>query len=68
MLLIKTDKQKDSTAKFFYDIAKVDFAALVITQITNPSGHKLWIIVLGILATIFPFAMAFILDGKEIER
>jgi hypothetical protein len=68
MFLIRTDKQKDSTAKFFYDIAKVNFAALVIAQIANPSGLKFWVVTLGILATVFPFIMAFILDGKEIER
>ncbi len=67
MILIKTDKQ-NNIAKFFYDIAKIDFAALVIAQIANPSGLKSWIVILGIMATLFPFTMAFILDGKEIER
>ena len=66
--MIRTEKQKDNTAKFFYDIAKIDFAALVIAQIANPSGLKLGIMILGILATVFPFIMAFILDGKEVER
>jgi hypothetical protein len=41
---------------------------MIKSQIANPSGLKFWIVILGILATVFPFIMAFILDGKEIER
>jgi len=64
--MIKTEKQKDNAAKFFYDVAKIDFAAMVIAQIANPLGFKLWVVILGIMATILPFMVAFILDGKEI--
>lgn len=67
MALIKTEKQKNNTAKFFYDIAKIDFAAMVVAQIVNPSALKLWILIMGILATFIPFIVAFTLDGKEIE-
>ncbi len=55
MTLIRTEKQKDNTAKFLYDIAKINFAALVIAQVANPSGLQFWILVMGILATIIPF-------------
>jgi hypothetical protein len=66
-VLITTEKQKDNLAKFFYDIAKIDFAALVVAHIANPSGLKIWIFVTGILATIIPLIVALNLDRKDIE-
>jgi hypothetical protein len=57
----------DNLAKFFYDIAKIDFAALVVAHIANPSGVKIWIFVMGILATIIPLIAALGLDRKDIE-
>lgn len=68
MLLIRSEKQKDNLAKFFYDLAKINFAALVIAQIASPSGFKFWILVMGILATIIPLIVGLTLDGKELER
>ena len=66
--LIRTEKQKDNTAKFLYDIAKIDFAALVVAQIASSSGLRFWILVMGILATIVPFMVGLVLDGKEITK
>ncbi|MBI5186441.1 MAG: hypothetical protein HZA01_12050 [Nitrospinae bacterium] len=66
-MVIRTNKQKDNFAKFLYDIAKIDFAAFIIAQVTNPSAIKEWVLVVGIFATILPLIAAIILDGKEIE-
>ncbi len=43
-----TEKQKNNLAKFFYDIAKIDFAALVVAQFANPANLKYWILIVGI--------------------
>ena len=63
-----TDKQKTNLAKFFYDIAKIDFAALVVAQFANPSNLKYWILIVGIIATIAPLIVALNLDKEEIKK
>ena len=60
-----TEKQKTNLAKFFYDIAKIDFVALVVAQFANPSNLKYWILIVGIIATIVPLLVGFILDKEE---
>ncbi len=60
-----TEKQKNNLAKFFYDIAKIDFAALVVAQFANPSNIRFWTLALGIISTIIPLLIALSLDRKE---
>lgn len=60
-----TEKQKNNLAKFFYDIAKIDFAALVVAQLANTSRIRFWTLFLGIIATIIPLVIALSLDRKE---
>ena len=68
MFLNMTEKQKTNLAKFFYDIAKIDFAALVVAQFANPSNLKYWILIVGIIATIIPLLVGFILNKEEVEK
>ncbi|TLD41851.1 MAG: hypothetical protein JETT_1868 [Candidatus Jettenia ecosi] len=63
-----TEKQRNNLAKFFYDIAKIDFAALVIAQLANSSHLKYWILIVGIIATIVPLFVGFILDKEENKK
>ena len=65
---IMTEKQKNNLAKFFYDIAKIDFAALVVAQFANPSNIRFWTVSLGIISTIIPLLIALSLDRKEGEQ
>ena len=60
-----TEKQKNNLAKFFYDIAKIDFAALVVAQFANPSNIRFRTLALGIISTIIPLLIALSLDRKE---
>ncbi|GAN35142.1 MAG: hypothetical protein DYG83_05360 [Candidatus Brocadia sp. AMX2] len=60
-----TEKQRSNLAKFFYDIAKIDFAALVVAQFTNPLNIRLWTLFLGIISTAIPLLIAYSLDRKE---
>ncbi|MGQ3684942.1 MAG: DUF6722 family protein [Candidatus Loosdrechtia sp.] len=59
------EKQKNNLIKFFYDIAKIDFAALVVAQFANPSKVRFWTLFLGIIATVIPLLIAYTLDRKE---
>ena len=65
---IMTEKQKNNLAKFFYDIAKIDFAALVVAQFANPSNLKYWILIVGIIATIVPIFVGLVIDKQETEK
>ena len=63
-----TEKQKTNLAKFFYDIAKIDFAALVVSQFANPSKIRFLALFLDIIATVIPLLIALRVDRKEIEK
>lgn len=63
-----TEKQKNNLAKFFYDIAKIDFAALVVAQFANPANLKYWILIVGIIATVTPIFVGLALDKQETEK
>ena len=63
-----TEKQKNNLAKFFYDIAKIDFAALVVAQFANPANLKYWILIVGIIATVIPIFVGLALDKQETEK
>ena len=68
MFINMTEKQKNNLAKFFYDIAKIDFAALVIAQFANPSRIRFWTLFLGIISTIIPLLIALSLDKKDAKN
>ncbi len=59
MMNITTEKQKDNLSKFFYDIAKINFATLVVAPFTHPGTMKTWVLASGIIATIVSFFIAF---------
>ncbi len=67
-MLIETENQKDNLAKFFYDIAKIDFAALLIARLSKFPELTILDFIWGILATIIPLIGALILNGKEIKQ
>ncbi len=62
------EKQKNNLAKFFYDIAKIDFAALVVAQFANTANLKYWILIIGIIATVIPVFVGLTLDKQETEK
>lgn len=68
ILWYMNEKQKNNLAKFFYDIAKIDFAALVVAQWANPSHLKYWILIVGIVATIVPLLVGIIMDKEENKK
>lgn len=67
MNLIKTEKQKDNTAKFFYNVSLVLLATTVIAPIAKPETLNLFSFIIGLIASILSFTFASILDGKEIK-
>jgi len=66
MRLVKNEPQKQNLAKFLYDIAKIIFGVIVVSQILKPQEFKVWIFISGIASMVIFFFLAYILDGKEI--
>lgn len=68
MRIIRTEKQKDNLAKFFWDMSKVAFTLLVISPFATAESFSL----LGLLAGIaVGFILAFVghfLDGREVLK
>jgi len=68
MGLIRTEKQKDSLAKFCYDIAKIILAITVISPIAKPESFQVVLFIGGFTVTILLFALGSLLDSKEVTK
>ena len=53
--------------KFLYDIAKIVFGTVVISQVFKPPEFRIWIFISGLITTVVFFLLAYILDGKELQ-
>jgi len=67
MALIKTEKQKDSMAKFSYDVAKIILAITVISPIAKPETFHLSLFIGGFVVTTLFFIFGYTLDAKEVK-
>ena len=65
--LIKNEIQKQNLCKFLYDIAKIVFGTVVISQVFKPPEFRIWIFISGLITTVVFFLFAYILDGKELQ-
>jgi len=64
MRILRTEKQKDNLAKFFWDDAKI---ALVLGPLTRPEVVQLWVIGLGVLSTLAFAVLGYLFDGMEVK-
>jgi len=67
MQILRTEKQKDNLAKFFWDDAKIALAALIVGPVARPETAEAWVIVLGILATLAFALLGYLFDGMEVK-
>lgn len=67
MRILRNEKQKDNLAKFFWDDAKIALAALVIGPVTKPEVVQLWVIGIGVLATLAFALLGCLFDGMEVK-
>jgi hypothetical protein len=68
MRIIRTDKQKDNLAKFFWDMAKVAFTLLVIGPFAKPEGLSSAGLLVGIAIGFVLVFMGHFLDGREVLK
>lgn len=65
MPLIRTEKQKDSLAKFLYDVAKIVLAIAVIGPTVSLPVFSYAALIGGLAVSGMTFVLAYYLDGKE---
>ena len=68
MRIIRTDKQKDNLAKFFWDMAKVAFTLLVVGPFAKPESTSVLGLLTGAGIGIVLSLWGYVLDGMEVQR
>jgi len=68
MRILRSEKQKDNLAKFFWDMAKVAFALLVIGPFAKPESISALGLFLGTGIGIVLALCGYILDGMEVQK
>lgn len=58
-----TQKQKESVAKYLYDVSKLSYTGLVLYGFLTESGPSLMPIVLGLFFGAVTFLIAYALEG-----
>ncbi|PIU83570.1 MAG: hypothetical protein COS68_03315 [Elusimicrobia bacterium CG06_land_8_20_14_3_00_38_11] len=59
-----TGKQRESLAKYLYDISKINFTVLVLGQIISQK-FILWIFITGMVSTIIFLIFGYLLEQEE---
>jgi hypothetical protein len=67
MKILRTEKQKDNLAKFFWDMSKVAFALLVAGPFARPESLSLAGLVIGIAIGFVLAWLGYFLDGMEVS-
>ena len=67
MNIIRTDKQKDNLAKFFWDMAKVAFTLLVVAPFAKPESVSALGLLVGSGIGVILGLWGYILDGMEVR-
>jgi hypothetical protein len=68
MRIIRTEKQKDNLAKFFWDMSKVAFTLLVIGPFATPGGVSSGGLLIGIVIGFLLSLWGYLLDGMEVSK
>jgi hypothetical protein len=66
--LVRTGKQKDNVAKFFWDMAKVAMTLFVIGPFASPERVGIVGAALGLVVTLALAATAYMIDGTEVSQ
>ena len=68
MKLLRTEKQKDNLAKFFWDMSKVAFTLLVVSRVVAAEGFRLPGLVAGIAVEFVLVFLGHFFDGREVLK
>lgn len=67
MRILRSEKQKDNVAKFFWDMAKVAFAVQVVTPLAKPEAIQTVSLAVGIIAGFVLALVGYVFDGMEVR-
>lgn len=62
---VRTEKQKENLAKFFWDIAKVEFALFVIGPWAKPESISSIALAAGVMIGVALALLGYIIDGRD---
>jgi len=65
--ILRSEKQKDNLAKFFWDMAKVSFAVQVLTPLAKPEALQGFSLAVGFTAGFMLALTGYLLDGMEVQ-
>ena len=68
MKIIRTEKQKDNSAKFFWDMAKVAFTLFVIGSFATPESFSWARLLTGTALGFLLALLGYFLDGTEVSK
>ena len=67
MVVVRTNAQKENIAKFFWDMAKINFGALVIGPLARGEDFRLRSIALGVIVGMLLCIGGYLFDGMEVD-
>jgi hypothetical protein len=67
MRIIRTEKQKDNLAKFFWDMAKVILTLVFVTPLAQTGGLNFRQGAVGLSATFLLGLAGWLIDGQEVQ-
>jgi hypothetical protein len=68
MKILRTEKQKDNLAKFFWDMSKVTFTLLVVGPFARPESFSSAGLLVGIAIGLILAWLGHFLDGMEVLK
>ena len=67
MRIVRTEKQKDNLAKFFWDTAKVTLTLILVTPLAQTGGLTFRQGAVGLFATFLLGLAGWLIDGLEVK-
>jgi hypothetical protein len=66
MQILRTEKQKDNLAKFFWDMAKVAFTFFVFAPFAQAQSYGFTQVTIGMIIGFTLVSIGYILDGRKV--
>jgi hypothetical protein len=68
MQILRTEKQRENLAKFFWDMAKVAFTFFVIAPLAQPQPFGLLRVITGVAIGFILVAIGYMRDGRKVSE
>jgi hypothetical protein len=68
MQILRTEKQRDNLAKFFWDMAKVAFTFFVLAPLAQAQSYALTQVIAGLATGFTLVGIGYMLDGRKVTE